>query len=298
MAVTEHHHHPPSGGRSLVLGLLLTTGFAIVEAVTGWLANSLALLGDAGHMLTDSLSLAVGALAAWASKRGVTERLSFGWQRAEVLGALFNVLFMYLVVAFIVVASVGRLMAPEPIVASSVLVVGSIGLLVNIAVAWILQRGEQTLNTRGALLHVLGDLLGSVAAIGAAVVVMLTGWLPIDPLLSLFVCALILVSSTRLMIESVRVVLAGVPASIDPRGVAAAMRAAHNNVVGVHHLHIWSVSSRTTALSAHVRIERFDHWPETLQALVRSLHDEFEIDHPTLQPEQVCGDQVPNQCLQ
>lgn len=209
-----HDHGIQSSTRTLLIALVGTTGFAIVEAITGWLANSLALIGDAGHMLTDSMALAVGALAAWAAKRPATTTLSYGWQRTEVLGALFNVVFMYVIVAFIVVAAIQRLIEAPDVEGGSVLLVGTLGLLVNIGVAWLLSRGEQTLNTRGAMLHVMGDLLGSVGAVGSGIVVLATGWMPIDPILSLLICVLIVISSTKLLIETLRVVMAGVPPGI------------------------------------------------------------------------------------
>ena len=209
-----HDHGRQSSTRTLLIALVVTTGFAIVEAITGWLANSLALIGDAGHMLTDSMALAVGALAAWAAKRPATAKLSYGWQRTEVLGALFNVVFMYVIVAFIVVAAIQRLIDAPDVEGGSVLLVGTLGLLVNIGVAWLLSRGEQTLNTRGAMLHVMGDLLGSVGAVGSGIVVLATGWMPIDPILSLLICVLIVISSTKLLIETLRVVMAGVPPGI------------------------------------------------------------------------------------
>ena len=209
-----HDHGRQSSTRTLLIALVVTTGFAIVEAITGWLANSLALIGDAGHMLTDSMALAVGALAAWAAKRPATTTLSYGWQRTEVLGALFNVVFMYVIVAFIVIAAIQRLIDAPNVEGGSVLLVGTLGLLVNIGVAWLLSRGEQTLNTRGAMLHVMGDLLGSVGAVGSGIVVLATGWMPIDPILSLLICVLIVISSTKLLIETLRVVMAGVPPGI------------------------------------------------------------------------------------
>ncbi len=281
----HHHHHAPSSTRTLLLALLVTIGFAVVEAVTGWLANSLALIGDAGHMLTDSLSLAVGALAAWIAERPATPRLSFGWQRAELVGALVNVVFMYAVVGFIVVAAVGRLLDPAVVEGGSVLLVGTLGLLVNLFVAWLLSRGEQTLNTRGAMLHVLGDLLGSFAAVASGAVVLLTGWMPIDPVLSLLICVLILVSSTRLLVDTLRMVMAGVPAGIDLDEIAEAIRTIDDTITGVHHLHVWEVSSKSIALSAHVELDHLERWESVLRRVAAMLKARFGIDHPTLQPE-------------
>lgn len=287
-----HDHGRQSSTRTLLIGLLITTVFAVVEAVTGWLANSLALIGDAGHMLTDSLSLAVGALAAWAAKRPATARLSYGWQRTEVLGALFNVVFMYVIVAFIVYAAIQRLIDTPDVEGGSVLLVGTLGLLVNIGVAWLLSRGEQTLNTRGAMLHVMGDLLGSVAAVGSGIVVLATGWMPIDPLLSMLICVLILVSSTKLLMETLRVVMAGVPPGMDLEKVRRAICDSHPAIAGVHHLHVWELSSHSCALSAHVEMRDLSDWQQALEAISRRLVQDCGIDHPTLQPELTCADQM------
>lgn len=286
-----HDHGIQSSTRTLLIALVGTTGFAIVEAITGWLANSLALIGDAGHMLTDSMALAVGALAAWAAKRPATTTLSYGWQRTEVLGALFNVVFMYVIVAFIVVAAIQRLIEAPDVEGGSVLLVGTLGLLVNIGVAWLLSRGEQTLNTRGAMLHVMGDLLGSVGAVGSGIVVLATGWMPIDPILSLLICVLIVISSTKLLIETLRVVMAGVPPGISLSAIEESIRACHPSVVGVHHLHVWEVSSRNRALSAHIGMNAMDHWQEALEQIAHHLDHEYGINHPTLQPEFACVDE-------
>lgn len=283
--MSAHHDHTPSSTKTLLIALAVTTAFAVVEAVTGWLANSLALIGDAGHMLTDSLSLAVGALAAWAAQRPATARMSYGWQRAEVLGALFNVVFMYVIVALIVVAAIQRLIDTPNVEGGSVLLVGTLGLLVNIGVAWLLSRGEQTLNTRGAMLHVMGDLLGSVAAVGSGIVVVATGWMPIDPILSMLICVLILISSTKLLLETLRVVMAGVPKGLELAKVQAAIESSHPSVTGVHHLHVWEVSSRSLALSAHVEMRALNEWQQALEQITKTLRREFGIDHPTLQPE-------------
>lgn len=219
----EHNHGQHSSTKVLLLALIITIGFAAVEAAAGWLANSLALVGDAGHMLTDGLALGIGALAAWAAKRPATDRLSYGWQRTEVLGALFNVIFMYVIVAFIVYAAIVRLIDTPDVQGGSVLLVGTLGLLVNIGVAWLLSRGEQNLNTRGAMLHVMGDLLGSVAAVGSGIVVLATGWMAIDPILSLLICALILMSSTKLLLETLHIVMAGVPSDTNLQDIRTAI---------------------------------------------------------------------------
>lgn len=281
----NHHHGQNSSQKTLLLALSITLAYAVVEAVGGWLANSLALIGDAGHMLTDALALAAGAFAAWLARKPPSARHSYGLQRAEVVGALFNVLFMYVIVAAIVVSAIGRLREPEPVAFGSVMLIGSIGLLINLFVVWLLNRGEQTLNTRGAMLHVIGDLLGSVAAIAAGIVIWLTGWMPIDPLLSLLICALIVVSSTRLLVETLHVVMEGVPGDVNLERLREAMCAAHPAIDDVYHVHVWTVSSSTRALSAHVVLAEMSEWESVLPVIRQLLEDEFDVDHPTLQPE-------------
>lgn len=278
------HSHAPGSSATLLLALCLTLGFAAVEAVGGWLSGSLALMSDAGHMLSDASALGIGALAAWLARRPVSKRHSFGLQRAEVMGALINALLMGGVVAAVVIAAVHRLMAPTPVAGGMVMLIAAIGLLVNILVAAILMRGEQTMNVRAALLHVMGDLLGSVAALTAGAVIYFTGWTPIDPLLSLLVAALILISAVRLLREVLQVLMEGVPRDVDTDAVGSAM-AAVDGVEAVHDMHIWTISSKERALAAHVDVPALDHWERVLPHLQQLLRDRFGITHATLQPE-------------
>lgn len=281
---SHSHSHSHGSGKVLLFALIFTGAFAIVEAVAGVLANSLALLSDAGHMLTDSLSLAVGAVAAWLASRPASQRHSFGLQRAEVLGALINVIFMFVVVAFIAWEAVERLFDTPEVDGGAVLLVGGVGLLVNVIVAWVLMRGEQNMNVRGALLHVMGDLLGSVAAIAAGLIIFLGGPSIMDPLLSLLVCVLILVSAVRLLKAVTRVLMEGVPAGIELAEVRLAL-ADIEGVQAVHDLHIWSLSSSNYALAAHVDIDLLARWPGILPQIQQLLRERFGITHSTLQPE-------------
>ncbi|RDE49168.1 MAG: cation transporter [Candidatus Accumulibacter meliphilus] len=277
-----HHHHADAGPR-LIWALLLTLGFAAVEAVTGFWSGSLALLGDAGHMVTDSASLALAAFAAWISKRPPTQRHTYGYGRVETLAALANVLFMVVVVVGISVMAVRRFLEPGVVNGEAVTIVAAIGLVLNIGVAWLLMHGEQTMNTRGALLHVLGDLLGSVAALVSGAVIMWTGWMTVDPLLSLLICALMLVSSLRLLREVLQALMEGVPVSLSTEQVGRRL-AGVTGVASVHDLHIWTLSSNRIALSAHLVVESLAHWPAVLAAS-RQVLSEQGITHVTLQPE-------------
>jgi cobalt-zinc-cadmium efflux system protein len=279
-----HRGHARGSRNTLLIALALTLGFAAVEAIAGWWSGSLALLADAAHMLTDSSALALAAAAAWLARRPPSLLHSYGLARAEVLAALFNSLLMLALIAFIASEAFARLGSPRDIAGEAVIVVAVIGLAVNLGVAWVLHRGEQTLNSRAALLHVLGDALGSVAAIAAGVVVVTTGWTPIDPLLSLFVAALIGVAALRLLREVVHVLMEGVPLHVQLDAVGRDL-AGLDGVHRVHDLHVWTLSSGTIALSAHLEIRSLDDWPALLAAARETLDTGHGIRHVTLQPE-------------
>lgn len=269
---------------------MLTFNFALVEGAAGWWSGSLALLGDAGHMLSDSTALLLALLAAWIAMRPPSSTHTFGLGRAETLTALTNSLFMIALVVAIVISAIQRLQQPLSVNGGVVIVIAALGLLVNLAVMFVLSRGEQTLNTRGALLHVMGDLLGSVAAILSGAVIYFTGWMPIDPILSLLICLLILSSSLRLLRDSMHVILEGVPTHLTLREVGAAM--AHvPRVTSVHDLHIWTMGNGQPALSAHVVIDAMECWPEILAQQLKLLAAQFNVEHVTLQPELVSNAQ-------
>lgn len=278
------HSHGHGSGKTLLFALVFTTGYAIVEVIGGLMADSLALLSDAGHMLTDSLSLGVGAFAAWLASKPASRKHSFGLQRAEVLGALFNVLFMFAIIAYIAYEAIRRLADTPEVSGGVVLVIGGVGLLVNIIVAWVLMRGERTMNVRGALLHVMGDLLGSIAALAAGATIYLGGPYIVDPILSLFVSLLILVSAVRLLREVVRVLMEGVPHGVDAHEVGQALTEIEG-VRAVNAMHIWSLSSSNHALAAHVELEAMAHWESVLPQMRLILQERFGISHTTLQPE-------------
>jgi cobalt-zinc-cadmium efflux system protein len=283
------HAHAPAdapAGTYLTRALLLTLAFAVVEAAGGWWAGSLALLGDAGHMVTDSTALGLAALAGWVARRPPSERHSYGLGRAEVIAALVNAAVMLALVAGILMAAVQRLRHPTPVAGGAVIGLALLGLLVNLVVAWMLSRGEQTLNTRAAMLHVLGDMAGSLAALLAGLIITVTGWSPADPLLSLLICVLILYSTLRLLREALHVLMEGVPLHLDLGEIGSAL-ATIKGVVSVHDLHIWTLSSGRVALSAHIVLRDMGGWPPLLRQLRELLHDRFEIEHVTLQPEPV-----------
>ncbi|MHB1083562.1 MAG: cation diffusion facilitator family transporter [Thiobacillus sp.] len=277
-------HHHTAQGNTLIIALLLTMTFAGIEALAGWWSGSLALMSDAAHMVTDSSALGLAAAATWLSRRPPSMRHSYGLVRTEVLAALFNSLLMLVLIGFIVHEAIDRFNTPREIHGSTVIVVATIGLVINLIVAWVLSRGEHSFNSRAALLHVLGDALGSVAAIIAGIVIVTTGWTPIDPLLSLLVSALILVSALRLLREVVHVLMEGVPIHVRLETVGHDL-AALDGVLRVHDLHVWTLSSGSIALSAHLEIRALAKWPDILAAAREVMASQHDIHHVTLQPE-------------
>lgn len=278
------HHHHPVRRHTLVFALLLTLGYAAVEAGIGLWAGSLALLGDAGHMLTDATALGIAALAARIALHPPSVRHSYGLGRIEVMAALLNALFMLGVVGLIAWEALARLQTPAPVQGLAVMLTAAIGLAINGVVAWLLLHGEDSLNVRAALLHVMGDLLGSVAALIAGVVIWLTGWTPIDPLLALVICGLILYATLNLLREALHVMMEGVPLHLELPEVGQAM-AGIAGVREVHDLHIWTLGSGRTALSAHLVLHRLGEWERIQAELEQLLFQRFGIDHVTLQPE-------------
>ena len=279
-----HDHAHAHGGGALPAALAVTLIYAVVELAGGLWSGSLALVSDAGHMFSDAAALAVAGVAAWLARRPPGHRHSYGWQRAEVLGALLNSLLMLGIIVVLVAEAVQRILAPRPVIASGVVVIAFVGLLVNVLVALILSRGEASLNMRMAMVHVIGDLLSSVMALIAGAVIYLTGWLTIDPVLSIVIAVLILVTTLRLLRDTLHVLMEGVPPSIELAEIGGAL-ARIPGVTSVHDLHVWTLTPGKVALSAHLELEELERWPEMLDASERMLHDRFAIDHVTLQPE-------------
>jgi cobalt-zinc-cadmium efflux system protein len=285
--VHEHdfpHKHGSQTHLNLFWPVALTLGFALVEAIGGWLTGSLALLGDAGHMFSDSASLGLAWFAAWIALKPPSRRHTYGLARVEILVALFNGLLMLVVVAGIVHEALDRLAHPRDVAGGQVMLIAFIGLLVNIGVAWALHRAEKNMNSRAAMLHVMGDLLGSVAALASGAVIYFTGWLPIDPILSLFISLLLLFSTFNLLREAVHVLMEGVPQNLDSEAVEHAMRDMEG-VSAIHDVHIWTLASGVVALSAHVVLADMHGWMEVLPKMREMLNENYGINHVTLQPE-------------
>ncbi|TFW10501.1 cation transporter [Oxalobacteraceae bacterium OM1] len=280
------HHHVAEGRNQKVLGwaVALTLGFAFVEVAAGFWSHSLALISDAGHMVTDSTALGLALLAQHIARRPPSAKHSFGFGRAEALAAFINALAMLAVVGWIAFEAVQRFAHPEPVKGDAVFFVALIGLIVNIAVAWVLSHDRSSVNTRAALVHVMGDLLGSVAAIVAGVVIHYTNWLQIDPLLSILVSLLILKSTIGVLRESYHFLMEGVPHHIDYIQVGTDL-AAVDGVLSVHDLHVWEMTPGEPALIGHIEIDDLLAWPEVLRRIKTMLLEKHGIDHVTLQAE-------------
>ncbi len=283
-----HNHVSPDqhadSSRALLSGLILVLLFAIVEAVGGWVSGSLALMGDAGHMFSDAAALGVAVLASRLAMRPPSDSHTFGLVRAEVVAALINGLFMLLVVSTVAYHAYHRLQEPVPVSGNMVMVIAAVGLIINIIIAVRLHHSEQSLNVRAAMLHVIGDLLGSVAALVAGLVIILTGWLPIDPILSLFICVLILLSSLRLLRDVIHVIMQGVPSDVDVAEIEQ-MMVGVDNVFSIHDLHVWTLTSGQLVLSAHVVMTDLSRWEAVLAELQQRLERQYGILDVTLQPE-------------
>ncbi|WP_295997480.1 cation diffusion facilitator family transporter [Rugamonas sp.] len=278
------HFFEARSQKLLAWSLALTLGFALVEVATGFAVNSLALISDAGHMVTDAAALGLALLAQLIAKRPPSARHSFGYGRAEALAAFVNSLAMLALVGWIAWQAAQRFSQPQTVQGSMVFVVAGLGLAINIALALILARDNNNMNTRAALVNVMGDLLGSAAALVAGAVIYYTGWMRIDPLLSIFVSLLILKSTLTVLRESYHFLMEGVPEQIDYLQVGADLEGIAG-VRSVHDLHVWDMSPGQPALIGHLEIDQLERWPDILHAVKAMLLERHGIDHVTLQAE-------------
>jgi cobalt-zinc-cadmium efflux system protein len=288
MAHAHTHRSLPTAGsrhrKRLTLALVLAAVYMLAEVVGGILSNSLALLADAGHMLTDVAALGLSLFAIWAAQRPATPKRTYGYHRMEILAALANGATLVAMAALIFAEAYRRWSNPPEVKGGLMLAVACGGLAVNLASLWILRGGrKESLNVRGAFLHVVTDTLGSVQAIAAGVVISAFGWNWADPLASVLIALLVIVSAWGLLRESVQVLMEGVPGHVKLDEVAEVM-AAVPGVRAVHDLHVWTITSGFVALSAHVVVE--PECPDDVLWRVRAaIHDRFGIDHSTIQVE-------------
>lgn len=270
----------------MLLALSLTGGFMVVEVIGGLWSGSLALLADAGHMLTDTVSLGLAWLAARLSRRPADALRTYGYHRLQILAAFVNGIFFLFIVAWIGFEAVQRLLAPRPVLGGVMLWVALAGLGINLVAFRLLHGGHRhNLNVRAALLHVMGDLLGSLAAIAAAGVILATGWYPIDPLLSILVALLILYSAWKVVRQSGHILLEGTPPHVDPERIRAELHRRIPEIEDVHHLHVWSLTPERTMLTLHVTVAEGTDCGQVLASVKRILYEVFGIDHSTVQVE-------------
>ena len=288
MTASDHHHdhdHAGMSERRLLWAFVLTILTLVVEAAGGWISGSLALLADAGHMFVDAFALLLAWMGAYFARRPADDIRSFGYARLEVLVGYTNALFQFVLVAWIVIEAMGRFAQPEPILSGTMLVIAIASLVVNLFVLRVLGgHDHDDLNAAGARLHVIGDLLGSLGAVAAALLIRWKGWLWADPAFSIFVSLLIVRSAWKLLKRSAHILLEGTPEGIDTAQVAVAARAGEG-VVDVHHVHVWQLAGGRRLATLHARLAEEADAHVALAQVQRILREKFQIVHATVQIE-------------
>jgi cobalt-zinc-cadmium efflux system protein len=280
-----HGHAPASFGKAFAIGIALNFGFVVIEALYGLMSNSVSLLADAGHNLGDVLGLGVAWLASALVTRAPTARFTYGMRGSSILAALFNAVFLLVIVGGLSWEAIRRLGSPEPVAGGTMMAVAAIGILVNAATAWLFASGRKDdLNLKGAFLHMASDALVSVGVVVAGLLILLTGWLIVDPLVSLAINAVIVWGTWGLLRDSVQMSMAAAPAAIDPAAVRTFL-AGRPGVAAVHDLHIWPMSTTETALTCHLVMPDGHPGDAFLHDLAGDLLKRFKIVHPTVQIE-------------
>ncbi len=289
------HVHGATDKMRVLIAASLTGAFMVAEAVGGWLTGSLALVADAGHMLTDSIALWLAWYAFHLGERPATTSMTYGFGRVKMLVAYTNGVTIFAIAVWIVYEAVMRFLDPPAVLGGPMLVVAIGGLVVNIIGFLVLHGGDRSsLNMRGAILHVLGDMLGSAAAIVAAIIIIATGWTPIDPILSVLVAVLILSTAWRLMKEAAHVLLEGVPRHLDRDGIARDLEKSVRGVREVHHMHVWSIDGSKSMATLHACLDEGTDPHGAVAAIKARLSTRHGIDHATVEPEYgTCADQRP-----
>jgi cobalt-zinc-cadmium efflux system protein len=301
----SHSHRPDHAGHAhgadaenewrMGLAALLTGAFMVAEVVGGIVADSLALLADAGHMLTDFAALALAWFAFRLARRPADWKRTYGFDRFQVLVAFANGLSLFAIAAWIVFEAIERLKTPPEVDGGIVAVFGVLGLLVNIAAFALLRGGDrENLNVRGAAIHVIGDMLGSVAALVAGGVILATGWTPIDPLLSIFVAVIILQSGWRVVADAGHILLEGAPQELDTRAIGPDLIDNVKGVEGVHHVHVWSITQSRRMVTLHALICETEDSDRMVRSIKARLKERFGLDHATVETERgTCADADP-----
>ncbi|MGG1684354.1 cation diffusion facilitator family transporter [Pseudalkalibacillus sp. NRS-1564] len=282
----DHGHTHSANKKALLISFILIATFMILEVVGGIITNSLALLSDAGHMLSDAVALGMSLLAfKLGEKKSDTEK-TYGYKRFEILAAFLNGIALIAISFYILWESINRFIDPPDVASTGMLVIAAIGLIVNILVAWILMKGDtsENLNLRSAFLHVLGDLLGSIGAIIAALLIMFIGWNYADPIASAIVAILVLISGIRVTKDSFHVLMEGTPSNIDLQKVKKAL-VEIDGVNSIHDLHIWNITSDFPSFTCHLVVNQGVNRDQMLKIAGQKLHDQFDLSHTTIQIE-------------
>ena len=284
--MTHHHHHlEQRSAKPFIQAAIVIIIFAIVECFAGIWANSLALISDSGHMLADTFSLSIGAFAAWLTQKPISTRHTFGLNRAEVIAGSLSSLILLVLAIFIIAEAAYRLFEPVDHIKGGVMVViAFVGLIANILAAIIMHGAVNTLNSRAAILHIIGDTAASFATLIAGVIIIYTGWLAVDPILSILIALLICYAALQLVRESVHILMEGTPKHISLKEVAATITQVEG-IKAVHDLHVWHLDSDNIMLTAHVELTTHASWHSCLPLICQKLEDQFGINHVTLQPE-------------
>ncbi len=279
----RHSHSPAAFNRAFAVGIALNIAFVAIEAFYGWRATSLALLADAGHNLSDVAGLALAWIAALAGRLPPDQRHTYGWQRASILAAFANAILLLVVMGSLIWEAVHRLQSPTPIAGVTVMVVAAVGVVVNGATAALFMAGRASdMNIRGAFLHMAADALVSLGVVAAGALYLWAGWLWLDPVASIVIALVIIVGTWSLFRQSLHLLFDGVPEGVDFAAVEAWLRQ-QPGVCEVHDLHVWAMSTTEIALTAHLVMPAGHPGDAFFAALAESLHQRFDIDHPTLQ---------------
>ncbi|GAB6992355.1 cation diffusion facilitator family transporter [Paenibacillus pini] len=283
-----HHHVDPNGNKKgLVIALFITVGIMVLEFFGGLATNSLALLSDSGHMLSDSSSLLLSVAAVWFATRPASPNKTYGFYRFEILAALLNGVTLFIVAGFIIWEAIGRFSQPPTVASGPMMLIASIGLLANVLSAWSLMRKgdvKNNINLRSAYLHILGDALGSVGAIVAGLIMMIFGWYIADPIISILVSLLILKGAWGVIQHATHILMEGTPVTVNSSEVKEAL-ASIDGVIDVHDLHIWTITSGLDSLSCHLLIEDNQDNQAILQQAIQFISNQFQIQHTTIQIE-------------
>lgn len=279
--------------RKLIIVLALTGSYMVIEVVAGFLTKSLALIADAGHMLTDAGSLALALLAIRFAEKPATAQKTYGYYRSEILAAFANAILLLFISAYILYEAWGRFRNPPEVMSGPMLAVATLGLLVNIASISLLHKGSgESLNVQGAYLEVLSDLLGSIGVIVASVIMLTTGWYLADPIISAGIGLFILPRTWKLLSEVAHILMEGAPSSIDLNLLESAMKKI-NGIEAIHDLHVWTITSGMNAMSSHIRVADVTETDRILQELRSMLKEKFQISHSTIQLEgKQCDDNI------